>query len=63
MKFLPQILFLFIIWFTNLSNTTTIFTKVTSPNYELAFSKTESVKEGNTVKIGIANFAKSCIQN
>ena len=51
MKFIPQVLFLFIIWFTNLSNTTNVFTKVTSPNYELAFSKTESVKEGNTVII------------
>jgi hypothetical protein len=61
MKFLLQILLLFITWFTNL-NATPIFAKVALPNYELTFSKTENVKEESIIKIGVQHFAKSNIE-
>lgn len=58
MKKLLQILFLFLIWFTNLANATPVFTKVAWSSYELSFSKTENVKEESVVKIGVQNFAR-----
>ncbi len=59
MKHLFQILLLLLTWFTNIVNATPVFTKVVLPKYELAFSKTENVKEEIIVKIGKGNFARS----
>ena len=63
MKLLLQILFLFLAWFTNLANATPVFSKVILPSNEVSFSKTENVKEGNSVKIGEQNFARSSIED
>jgi hypothetical protein len=67
MKFLLQILFFFLTWFTNLVNETPVFTEGAFSNYELVFSKTENVTEKNVVKIGVQNpiiigFARSGIE-
>ncbi len=45
MKYLLQILFLFLTWFINLANATPVFVKVALPNNELTFSKVENVKQ------------------
>jgi hypothetical protein len=62
MKFLLQILFLFLTWFINLGETP-VFSKVVLPSYEHIVSKTENEKEESTVKIGEQNFARSGIEN
>ncbi len=61
MKFFFQILFLFLTWFTNIVNATPVFAKVVLPICEFIFSNTENVKEESVVKIGVQNFARSCI--
>ncbi len=63
MKLLFEILFLFLIWFTNLANATPVFAEVLLPSNELSFSKIENVKEKSVVKIGIQNFAGNSIEN
>jgi hypothetical protein len=60
MKFILQILFFFLTWFTNL-NATPVFTKVALPSYAVSFSKTENIKEESVIKIGVQNFARSGI--
>jgi hypothetical protein len=62
MKFIFQILFLLLTWFTNQVNATPLFTKVALPSYEFAFLKTENVIVESALKIGVQNFARSGIE-
>jgi hypothetical protein len=62
MKFLLQILFLFLTWFINL-DATPVFLKVVLPSYEHIASKTENEKEESGVKNGVQNFARSSIED
>ncbi len=62
MKLFLQILFLLFTWFTNLANATPVLTKVTLPNYEFTFSKTDNAKEESVLKIKENNFARNSIE-
>jgi hypothetical protein len=61
MKLILHILFLLLTWYTNL-NAPPVFAKVVFPSCELTFSKTENVKLECKEKIGVQNFARSCIE-